>query len=92
MTAFVERRASQDGKRDIPAYPAGVIPRKEVEALDWMRVGIRATIRSPLEIPRWGRALMFMSEAEMDSPTYSITCRPVHTENLPAGHVIFFSG
>ena len=42
-----ERHAYQDGKHDLPAYLAIVLPRKEAEALNWARVEARVTIHPP---------------------------------------------
>ena len=47
MPALAEFYASQYGKRSVLAYPLGVLPQKEAEALNWASVGARVTIRPP---------------------------------------------
>ena len=56
MPAIAERCTSQYGKRDVPAYPASILLRKEAEALNWARVGKRVTICPPSALPGWGTA------------------------------------
>ena len=56
MPELAERCASQYGKRNVSAYPASILLRKEAEALNWARVGEGVTICPPLALPGWGTA------------------------------------
>ena len=54
IPALAERCASQDGKHNIPAYPASVLPQQEAEALDCERVEAKFVICPYLLLPWWG--------------------------------------
>ena len=51
---LTERRASHDGKRNVPEHPASVFARKEADALNGARVGATVATRQDLDLPGGG--------------------------------------